>query len=408
MALHCQATEQDLDSPPLISVDTLQGHLHASHQHISLLHAIMQRELTALNSRSPQLRLASALKKQLQQAMQHAPSPQRGGWQPAGQQTVDVVPLLGYSLLQLVKQLQEQCDGQKGPQATSLAGLEASCCLDHGDVNGAVSGCDPEIILAVMLQCSPLLNGLRSELLSLRKLAGHCFQHIQQQLAAMGKLLPPAGADDSSHRDQGQANSQASQTTTALHRNTSYYSQGLDLQHLQQEADAASLAVIHLQDCISNSSTALAQLAQQYDIMITAALAAALEQGSGPAQQVSTGTKSSSTLVSQNVQQQRTLLPQQQFQRASSPRRGGGFKGNLLGPFLDVIRPKATENGEHKRTAGVDWQYAFMTPGVCSHSSIMQLHSYTAGEGCACVGAFPSWKDYSVLSDLSCAVSRDC
>lgn len=106
----------------------------------------------------------------------------------------------------------------------------------------------------------------------------------------------------------------------AAHASTSFYGEGLDLAQLQLQADDASLKLIHLEDSITSTSASLATLAQQYDVAVTGALAASeAEQPAVPA----------------------------------SPTAAAGASGEA--------------------------QYAFLTPGVCSHSNPAKTHKYTAG-----------------------------
>jgi hypothetical protein len=226
---------------------------------LSHLQTILHTELQALTSTSPQLNLARSL--------HHKQHKQ--------QQQPEAIPLLGSFLLQLVAKDE-----------------------DH-------PGSHPELVQS-LLQCSTFARALHSELQSLRSAASSSYSSMKQTLASVGQYLPPA------------ADSANNSPTDAAGNSSHYYGQGLNLGQLQQQADESSLALINLEDAVTSSAASLANLAQQYDITLTAALARAER-------------------------------------------------------LADPISPTAAarENGEV--------QYGFFTPGVCSHSAKKQMYKFTAG-----------------------------
>jgi hypothetical protein len=313
--------------------------LQLSAAHLPILRAVMQRELQALTPRSPQLALAG----RIQQQRQH-------NAQPAQQCRVEVVPLLGLCLSHILH--------------TSLPPSQQ----DDAGMHPAGEAAAPAEVYAAMQQHSPFLNALQSELRSLRAVSGTCYAQIKQHLASVGQHLPPAAASSSGGRAScDAANNTAStgdrSTSTSSNRGSSdYYGRGLDLQALQQQADAGALDLIHLEDCISSCATSLAKLAQQYDVLITAALAAAAEHTRGAA------------AWPQDA-------PPAKAAAAASHKAGG-----LLGPLLGAMRGGGSKQAVSKDAAAAGQQqaadaveYVFMSPGVCSHSNAAQTYSYTAG-----------------------------
>lgn len=234
--------------------------LPISDSRLSHLQTILHSELQALTSTSPQLNLARSLQHKQHQQQQQQP---------------EAIPLLGSFLLQLVAKDE-----------------------DH-------PGSHLELVQS-LLQCSTFARALHSELQSLRSAASSSYSSIKQTLTAVGQYLPPAA--DSAN------NSPANSVGNSSH----YYGQGLNLGQLQHQADESSLALINLEDAVTSSAASLANLAQQYDITLTAALARAER-------------------------------------------------------LADPISPTAAarENGEV--------QYGFFTPGVCSHSAKKQMYKFTAG-----------------------------
>lgn len=308
--------------------------------HLPLLQSIMQRELQALSPTSRQLQLARCI---LQQ--QH--STRQVAWQEQAQgqhKRVEVVPLLGMCLLHLVSS-----DHRAQHDSNSAVGSPRTAAAE-----GRVT---PAELCASMAQVSPFLNVLQSELRSLHTVSGSCYSYIKQQLAAVGQLLPPA-ADDSGRRSSVGSNRDPDGGSTGLEsrnssNSSSYYGKGLDLQQLHSVADAAALDLVCIEDCISSNVTSLAQLVQQYDVLITAALAAADDPAAGapdgPAQQPQHG----------------------------APAAANGRKGGFLAHMLDAVRGKGG-SAANMQPAAVE--YVFMTNGVCSHSSSKEhVRGFCAG-----------------------------
>lgn len=313
--------------------------LQLSAAHLPILRAIMQRELQALTPRSPQLALAGRIQHQ-----QNAQPAQQG---PAAQQQgVEVVPLLGLCLSHIL---------HTSSPAQQDAGMHPA-----GEAIPAAK------VHAAMQQHSPFLNALQSELRSLRAVSGTCYAQIKQHLASMGQHLPPATAD-SSRASSDAANNTAS-PSDGINSNSSsdYYGRGLDLHALQQQADAGALDIIHLEDCISSCATSLAKLAQQYDILITAALAAAAEQACGAA-----------------------ACAQGASPASAAPAKAAAAShkaGSLLGPLLGAMRGGSKQaSGKAAVASGQQFtdavEYVFSAPGVCSHSNAAQTYGYAAGAG---------------------------
>jgi hypothetical protein len=308
--------------------------------HLPLLQSIMQRELQMLSPASRQLQLARCI---LQQ--QHS-TPQ-AAWQEQVQgqhKRVEVVPLLGMCLLHMVS------SGQHAHDSSNVMGSPRNAAAE-----GRVT---PAELCASTAQVSPFLNALQSELRSLHTVSGSCYSYVKQQLAAVGQLLPPA-ADDSGRRSSMGSNREPDRASTGLEsrnsstNSSSYYGKGLDLQQLHSVADAAALDLVCVEDCISSNVTSLAQLVQQYDVLITAALAAADDPAAGapdgPAQQPQHG----------------------------APADANGRKGGFLAHMLDAVRGKGG-SAANRQPAAVE--YVFMTHGVCSHSSNKeQVNGFHAG-----------------------------
>jgi hypothetical protein len=316
--------------------------LQMSGSHLPLLHSIMQRELQSLTPTAPQLRLAQCVQQQ-RSAVLMQPSMQQLKGQ---QKRIEVVPLLGMSLMHMLNPGSSLSSLQEMPSANTL---------------------QPADLFDAMLRHSPFLNALQSELTSLRKVSGSCYTQIKQHLASVGQFLPPA-ADDSGRRSStGSNNVTGAARATPVDGNnsasTSYYGRGLDLQRLQQQADAGALDLIHLEDCISSSLTNLAKLAQQYDIMITAALTAAAEHADAAAAE---------------------CAQQQGGAAAGAAARAASRKGSFLGPLLDAMRGRQAGSkgatGAGQQAGAIE--YVFMRPGVCSHSNQALTHSFTAGGLC--------------------------
>lgn len=255
----------------------------------------------------------------------------------------------------------------------------------------------PEGLFDAMVQVSPFLSALQSELCSLSKVSASCYSQVKQQLAAVGQYLPPA-ADSSSRRSSSSSNGPSSSTDlrnssgSGSSSSDSYYGRGLDLQQLQQQTDDASLKLIQLEDGISSSAAALARLAQQYDIMITAALAAAEQHADAAAVCLRPGEQPGRDAAPITQQQQGEGLAGEAGPGRQASRKGSSF----LGPLFESLRfhkpsGDAAKLSDHQQKtqqqADADIEYVFMVPGVCSHSNDAQTYKFTAGEA----GESPRW-----------------
>lgn len=331
--------------PNSMDTSSMVQQLQMSASRLPLLRTVMERELQALTPTSPQLQLAQHIQQQRStaQAQPHLLQPQQQG----SVKQVHVVPLLGLSLDHLLCTSSAQGDNMEN--AHSCAKGQHAAAQLH----------------AAMVQHSPFLTALQAELHFLRKASGSCYKQIKEHLASVGKYLPPA-ADASGRRSSTGSNRPAdaasptptdSPTSSSNARPDSYYGQGLDLQMLQQQADAGALDLIHLEDCIGSNVANLAKLAQQYDIMITAALAAAAEHADTAVARLPGGAGAA---------------PAQQDAKAASR------KGSFLGPLFGAIRGKHAANKAGQQQADAV-EYVFMKPGVCSHSNEAKTYSYRAG-----------------------------
>lgn len=334
-AMYSSAAPHSVDSS---AASSMLQQLQMSGSHLPLLHCIMQRELQSLTPTSPQLQLAQCVQQQRAAVLMQPPMQQQQGQQ----KRIEVVPLLGMSLMHMLSSGSAPDSLQDMPPADAI---------------------EPAELFAAMLRHSPFLNALHSELTSLRKVSGSCYTQIKQHLASVGQYLPPA-ADDSGRRSSTGSNDVpgAAPVEGTNSSSTRYYGRGLDLQQLHQQADAGALDLIHLEDCISSNMTNLAKLAQQYDIMITAALAAAAEHADAAAE----------------------CTQQQGIAAADALARAANRKGSFLGPLFDAMRGKQA-GSKGARGAGQQAdaiEYVFMRPGVCSHSNHAQTHSFTAGGQC--------------------------
>lgn len=325
--------------------------------HTPLLQSIMQRELQALSPESRQLQLARCIQ------AQHAPSTATAEPPGCGHTRVQVVPLLGMCLMHLVSDQRLQ-GASAGPHSSSTH--SAAAAANGGQVT-------PAELFASMLQVSPFLGALESELRSLHTGAASCYRNIKQQLAAVGQHLPPAAADESGRRSSTASSPDGAPLDSSRGRgigsdsSSTFYGQGLDLHQLHQDADSAALDLVSLEDCISSNVASLAQLAQQYDVMITAALAAAADHADpagAPTQQQQQGQRVSAAPAA--------LAP-------AAGGRKGGFLQSLLGAVL------GRQAGSARQESGAV-EYVFMSHGVCSHSNKAQLHSFHAGRGVAKCG----------------------
>lgn len=313
--------------------------LQLSAAHLPILRAIMQRELQALTPRSPQLALAGRIQHQ-----QNAQPAQQGP--AAQQQRVEVVPLLGLCLSHILHTSSPtQRDVGMHPAGEAMPAAEVYAAMQHH---------------------SPFLNALQSELLSLRAASGTCYAQIKQHLASVGQRLPPATAGSSRASSDAANNTASPSGGTNSNSSRDYYGRGLDLHALQQQADAGALDLIHLEDCISSCATSLAKLAQQYDILITAALPAAAEHACGAAE-CAQGASPASTTPAKAI--------------ATGHKAGG-----LVGPLLGAMRSGSKQAGSKAAAASGQQftdavEYVFVAPGVCSHSSAAQTYGYAAGAG---------------------------
>jgi hypothetical protein len=393
---------------PRISASSLLQQLQMAGDHIPLLQSIMQRELQSITPTSQQLQLAHIAQRQ-----RSAGAPQAPQHTPQNSNRVEVVPLAGLCLMHLMadmQQQQQQCNAHTSSSSTNAeqAGhsrpypAEAAAATTAADLA-------PGDLLEAMKHCSLFVNALHSELCSLRKVSSSCYTQIMQQLAAVGRDLPPAAAGsnrrsssgsndvpahprDSSRVSEaapyahaaGAADSNTNNSNSSGNNNSSsgsYYGRDLDLPLLQQQADNAALDLIHLEDCIISSVTRLSCLAQQYDIMITAALAAAAEYAGAAAD----ARLAANDLHHHHQQQQQGGTAGEAPGRTAGARKGHG----LLGPLLDAVRGhKGSKDAGQQQQRPEAIEYVFMQPGVCSHSNAGQVHSYSAGKDWAVWGCF--------------------
>jgi hypothetical protein len=314
-----------------------------------------------------------------------------------GRQPIRVLPLLGLTLSQLVAHLQQQLQQQQDSANARILPLDATPLMQAGGTPLAAafghssssnsSTTSSNGSSSSSSSSSPFLLALHAEVQRLRQLVACCYVQLEETVAAIGQQLPPV-QDSSSSSEGGEA---AAAMVTAGRRSVrvsnsdslpltrqpsldagaaaAYYAAGnnnssstststsskLDIEFLQARAAAVSHDLVHLDDFVSSSITQLAQLAIQYDTLLTAA-----------ATDCAAGSSSRSSSCS-----------------AGNAAAGAGvFRAASLMGLLGKRHQPASQQQQQQQGGGRQQQavqFLLMTPGVCSHSSSQQACKYIAG-----------------------------